>query len=532
MRPAPAVHRGSGLVTTARLALTKGRVIRVFADALMVNCALFMAFAIRFLLLLAYENPERSATLFTVLQMRDAAFLFYPRAAACLTLLAVAVFPLSGLYAWGRASRPRRKAVMVLEAVTLTYVLFGFLSYLRITPLPRGVWLLGWALTLALLWGMRRVVTLWIEIARREDRLLRQKAEGPIRRVLVIGGAGYLGAALVRRLLARGDVVRVLDLLLYGDRAMIELRSHPRFEFVQGDFRNIETVVRCMQDVDAVVHLGAIVGDPAGDLEPEITHEVNVVATRLIAEVARGYGVRRFLFTSTCGVYGPSQQVVDERSSTHALSLYAKSKLASEALLLAMADEGFSPVILRLGTLYGLSYRPRFDLVVNLLTGKALREKEIVLMDGDQWRLFLHVEDAARAIARCLEVSVDLIAGEIFNVGSTQENYQLAQVAGLISDLVPGTRVRREHPGGARSSYRVSCEKIAQRVEFRTTRTVRDGVLEIIDAIESGAISDYAAPEYSNFQFLSAPGEGLAKTITPRYAHLIEVPRDARSTGG
>lgn len=507
--------------------LNRGTLIRIIADALMVNFALLTAFAIRFLLLLNYAEHNRSATLLTVLNMRDIAFMSYPQAAVFLTPIAVVVFYLSGFYTFGRAYRSRYKAIILAQAVTLSYVLFGFLSYLRVAPqIPRGVLLLGWFVTLLLVVGVRLFVTLWIEVVRREDRLLRQKAEGPIHRVLVVGGAGYLGAALVRQLLVRGYTVRVLDLLLYGDRAMTELKANSRFEFFHGDFRNIETVVRCVQDVDAVVHLGAIVGDPASDLEPEITYEVNVAATRLIAEVARGYGVRRFVFTSTCSVYGSSEQLLDEHSVVNAISLYAKSKLASEDLLLAMTDAGFSPVILRLGTLYGLSYRPRFDLVVNLLTGKAMFEKEIVITNGDQWRPFLHVEDAARAIVRCLDVPVSVIAGQVFNVGSTEENQQLKQISSLIRELVPGTRVTYEERRGARPNYRVSCEKIKQRLGFQITRTVRDGILEIREAIESGEISDYSASEYSNFKFLSASGESLGKTIEPRYSRLIDVRRD------
>jgi len=352
------------------MTIARGSIIRVLADALLVNAALFLAHAIRLTLLVPSLRSSESLR-----ALIDQALRSHLSITAILTPLSLVIFYGSGFYTFGRAYRSRYKALIIVQAVTVAYVLLGFISYLRILPpIPRGVWAGGWLLTLVFVGGARLFSSVWAEVTRLEERLLRQRADMPIRRVLVIGGAGYVGSALVRQLLARGYIVRVLDVLLYGDRAMAELRTHPRFEFVHGDFRNVESVVSCMRDVDAVAHLGAIVGDPAGDLEPDLTLEVNVAATRLIAEVARGFGVRRFIFTSTCSVYGASDHLLDEKSETKAVSLYARSKLESEAILSKMTDASFSPVILRLGTLYGLSYRPRFDLVVNVLAAKAVLE--------------------------------------------------------------------------------------------------------------------------------------------------------------
>lgn len=503
--------------------LNVGILIRVIADVVILNGSSFVASLIGQLLAASgalRPLPGGWLTSFVVL----AGTVSYARAAVVLTPVAVVVYYLSGFYTFGRAYQSRYKAVIVAEAVTLTYALFGLLSYLRLAPnVPRAVWLSAWLLTLSLTEAVRLCSAVWKEVARWEERLLRQKDDGRIRRVLVIGGAGYVGSALVRQLLRRGYAVRVLDMLLYGNGAAADLRSRGHFEFVRGDFRNIETVVTSMQDVDAVVHLGAIVGDSAGDLEPEITQEVNVVATRLIAEVARGFGVRRLIFTSTCSVYGASDELLDERSVTQPLSRYAKSKLASEQILLAMASAQFSPVILRLGTLYGLSYRPRFDLVVNLLVAKAIREHEFTIVDGEQWRPFLHVDDAARAIVRCLEVPAPVVAGQVFGVGSTEENYQLTQIAAMICDAVPETKVTFVEADGPRRNYRVSCEKIKRRLGFRPARTVRDGIREIRQVIVSGAIADYAASEYSNFKFLASREKALARAIEPVYAGLIAV---------
>jgi nucleoside-diphosphate-sugar epimerase len=502
---------------------TRGSLIRLAADALLINAALFVASAVRFVSV--FSSEVTSASLGSILQEIARA---YWMTSPFLTPIALVVFSASGFYTYGRAYRGRYKAIVILQAVTLAYLILGSLSYFQLVPpIPRGMWLGGWVVTLVAVGSARLFSAAWVGVTRWEEKSLRHTADAPIRRVLVIGGAGYVGSALLRRLLGRGYVVRVLDLLLYGENAMAELRSHPHFEFVQGDFRNIETVVRCMQEVDAVIHLGAIVGDPASDIKPEVTYEINVAATRLIAEVARGFGVRRLVFTSTCSVYGASDQLLDERSAFNAVSLYAKSKLAAESILLRMADRQFSPIVLRLGTLYGLSYRPRFDLVVNLLAAKAVREGEIAIIDGEQWRPFVHVEDAARAIVHCLGAPAGLVAGQIFNVGDTRENYRLRDIGRVVCEVVPGTRVRYVTSDGPHHSYRVSCEKIKQWLGFQHTRTVRDGILEIKDAIDRGEIQDYSASEYSNFKFLSEPGVMLDKMIEPMYSKLI--PGDSKA---
>lgn len=497
--------------------ITRGSLLRVVADALLINAALFLASAIRFVSV--FRAAVATAPVGEILHEIVSA---YWVTAIVVTPIALAVFATSGFYTHGRAYRGRYKAAIVLQAVTLVYLILGSLAYFRlVTSVPRGMWLAGWALMCIAVGGARLLSAAWSGVVRWEDRWLRQTTDGPIRRVLVIGGAGYVGSALLRRLLARGYAVRVLDLLLYGERAMTELRSHPHFDFVQGDFRNIETVVRSMQDVDAVIHLGAIVGDPASDIKPEVTYEVNVAATRLIAEIARGYGVRRFVFTSTASVYGAGEQMLDERSAVNAMSLYARSKLAAERLLLGMADGRFSPVVLRLGTLYGLSYRPRFDLVVNLLAAQAVLERKITIIDGEQWRLFVHVDDAARAIVTCLVASAGLVAGQIFNVGDTRENYRLADIGQTVGEVVPGTTVADVHSGGPPRSYRVSCEKIRQWLGFQRTRTVRDGIVEITGAIRRGEIREYSASEYSNYKFLSEPGVMPDAVIGPMYSRLL-----------
>ncbi len=286
-------------------------------------------------------------------------------------------------------------------------------------------------------------LTLWQAMARIERLFLPAAPDTSIQHVLVIGGAGYIGSALVPKLLDQGYRVRLLDLLLFGKEPISGVLNHPRLELVQADFRRVDEVVRAMRDVDAVIHLGAIVGDPACALDKDLTIEVNLMATRMIAEVAKGCGVKRFIFASTCSVYGASDEILDEGSALNPVSLYARSKIASEQVLLAIADEHFDPVILRFGTIYGLSRRIRFDLVVNLLAAKAVVEHHITIFGGDNWRPFVHVDDAALAIQKVLDAPQALVSQQTFNVGSDEQNYTIQQVGATISRRVAPTPTGR-----------------------------------------------------------------------------------------
>lgn len=324
------------------------------------------------------------------------------------------------------------------------------------------------------------------------------------RKVLVIGGAGYIGSALLPRLLKRGHRVRVLDRLFYGTEPIKHVINHPNLEIAQADFREINKIVECMQGVDAVIHLGAIVGDPACALDRDLTIEVNLMATRAIAEVAKGIGVRRFIFASTCSVYGASQndELLDENSRLNPVSLYALSKLASEKVVMDLACETFSPTILRFSTIYGLSGRTRFDLVLNLLTAMAVMDGHITIQGGDQWRPFLHVDDAAIALLTTLESALGRIHKEVFNVGSDEQNYTIQQAGELIQNLVPASRLINLGSGGDRRNYRASFSKIRQSLGFIPKWTVEDGIRQVIDIIHRGEVKDYREARYSNVRYL------------------------------
>lgn len=498
---------------------------RIVADAVMVNLALITAFTLRFLAFFvsggAPEVPLSYSDLFQNF-VRSYRNLF-----RLLTLVCLVVFYLSGFYTYGRAYRSRYKALLILQAVSLSYLIFGFLTYFirGLTPFPRSVLILAWLLTLALVGGLRIGAALFRRTVWAEVKIWGKPEKHTIRNVLVIGGAGYIGSVLVRKLLDRGYYVTVLDALLYGDEGIRDLYGRPQFELIHGDLRDVEAVVRAMQYADAVVHLGAIVGDPACALDEKLTLEINLAATRLIAEVARGLGVQRFIFASTCSVYGASDQLLDERSALNPISLYARTKMDSERVLMALNDDRFAPIILRFATVYGLSPRPRFDLVINLLAASAVCEKRITIFGGDQWRPFIHVDDAAEAILKCLEAPLYAVKGQIFNVGSDDQNYQIAQLGDIIKELIPDVEVIRQGEDVDKRNYRVSFAKIRRHLGFIPRHTVVDGILEIKTAIEDGRIRDYRDARYSNYKTVSEKSNATLirhTRITPLYAGSLE----------
>ncbi len=486
-----------------------GRVVRLVIDASLVNLSLLLAYLVDYLWVVGITGSVANAP--AALRESTVSFL---RSSTLLSPIALLVFALSGFYTHSRLYQGRYKAIIILQAVTLAYLLTGFLAYLlpALLAFDRSTLILSWVFTLASVMTVRLAGRLWKVLASVERRylgtLLRER---PVRNVLVIGGAGYIGSALLPKLLEKGYHVRLLDLFLYGMDSIAEYVAHPRLEIVRADFRQVDKVVECMQGMDAVIHLGGIVGDPACALDENLTIEVNLVATRTIAEIAKGFGISRFVFASTCSVYGASDEDLDERSVLNPLSLYARSKIASERVLLNLSSPTFSPVILRFGTIYGLSGRIRFDLVVNLLTAKAITEGKITIYGGDQWRPFVHVDDAAAAVVRVLEAPLPLVRNQIFNVGSDDQNYTLQHVGALIQRLVPEAELIVMGTDGDRRNYRVNFGKIQRVLGFTPQWTLEAGVKQVIDALRSGTIGDYKDARYSNVKFLSE--EGVSRLI-------------------
>ena len=496
----------TSLQSEARAYPWKNSLLRMVADVILVNFSMLTAFAIWFLfyvVILRTPDPQGLAERFKS---------FVTHYWLLWSFLALLVFQISGFYPRTRDAGGVQKTIAVLRAVSSFVVLFVFADYFlyRGSLVPRGVAVIAWFLTLATVGGVRLTKH---KILKRYNFERKSDPES-VRQVLVLGGAGYLGSVVVARLLERGFRVRVLDSLLFGEGSLEDVRSHAGCELVRGDVRDIGAVVKAMRGCDAVVHLAAIVGDPACDDNKQLAMEVNRAATRMLADVARGCGVRRFVFASSCGVYGESESRLDETSAVNPLSVYAQTKVDSENILLAAAGGDFAPTILRLGTLFGLSPRMRFDLVVNLFVARAASSGKITVLNGEQWRPFLHVQDAARAVAACLEAETSAVSGEFFNVGSPSLNLQIEQLGAAIADVVPRTEIVRVE-NGDRRNYRVSFEKIERVLNFKCERTLESGIEEIYAAIQSGLIADFTTEQFNNQTAMRAMAAAAGGALAP-----------------
>ncbi len=309
-------------------------------------------------------------------------------------------------------------------------------------------------------------------------------------KILVTGGAGYVGSTLVRHLLAAGARVRVLDRLKFGGESLLSLLPRPRFELVPGDVRDEAAVAAALEGVDAVVHLAAIVGDPACAREPEEATAVNRDASIRLHELACAAGAARFVFASTCSNYGKMpdpDQPVDERSALRPISLYARTKVAVEEHLLGCdRDCAAQPTCLRLSTVHGLSPRMRFDLTVNEFTRDLALGRELVIFGRQFWRPYCHVADVARAVSLVLTADPATVGFEVFNVGSDGENYTKQAIVDQVLERFPGSAVRYVERDEDPRDYRVSFAKIEQHLDFRPTKTVADGIAEIAATVQQG----------------------------------------------
>ncbi len=417
-------------------------------------------------------------------------------------------FILVGFYGRGRYYRGKFKMLAVFQGVTIGYLATGFFALLFadfLGTFSRGVLLFSYPVSVVVLIAARLWSTVWKAIYKHDQEavperpLTARKDAG----ILVIGGAGYIGSALVPRLLEAGYRVRLMDIMVYGEDSIRAFRSHPRLEVRRQDFRQVDAVVESMQGIDTVVHLGAIVGDPACALDENLTREINLMATRMIGEVAKGLHVRKFIFASTCSVYGANADILDEKSILNPVSLYARTKIGCEKVLLKMSDTAFKPTILRFGTIYGLSGRTRFDLVINLLTAKAVVEGVIPVSGGEQWRPFIHVEDAAEAVFLMVKAPLEQIGNEIFNVGTNAQNSTISDAARIVEQAVPGAVVNEVPYKGDIRNYRVDFSKIFHKLGFKASWTLERGINQVVVALREGKVGDYRDPRYSNVKFLS-----------------------------
>lgn len=335
-------------------------------------------------------------------------------------------------------------------------------------------------------------------------------ADDSPRRVLVVGGAGYVGNVLVRRLLAEGNEVTVFDRLLFDHgSALAGLVEDPRFTFVRGDICDEDALPGVVEGAQDVVLLAALVGDPIASKYPNLARRVNDGCKR-VAELADRSGAERLVFTSTCSNYGlrESDEPADESSDLAPVSLYAELKVDFERFVLDR-DWSLCPTLLRIATAYGLSQRMRFDLTISEFTRTLAEGEELIVYDADTWRPYCHVEDISTAIITALSARDELVRGEVFNVGHSDENYTKRMVVDVVQDALGGAgRVSFEEGGRDPRNYRVSFERIRETLGFEPRHRVPGTVARLVAAIQDGLFADVdSRPSYYTNHSVVIPGE-------------------------
>ena len=325
------------------------------------------------------------------------------------------------------------------------------------------------------------------------------------KKVLITGGSGYIGVHLTKMFLDSNYEVVLLDNHLYGSHGISHLKDHKNISIIHGDISNIKDVVRSLKDVDTIIALAAIVGDPACSVSPQETLNLNYESSKILIETANFYGVRRLVFASSCSVYGVGgDELLTESSALNPVSLYAKTRIMSENILFERSDS-VSPVILRLSTVFGYSPRMRFDLVVNLLTAKALVDKKFQIFGGNQWRPFIHCKDVAQAFYLAATKEDAVVNRQVYNVGSSNLNYQLKDIGDIIINHIPDASFDILNDNVDERNYRVDFTKIQTQLGFNPEYDLDKGVIEMIEKIkESSDLKNYTDKIYSNLETLKS----------------------------
>lgn len=328
-----------------------------------------------------------------------------------------------------------------------------------------------------------------------------------MRKVLIVGGAGYVGSVLIRELLDRGYAVKVLDRLYFGDMGIKPNRD--RIELVIGDMRTVSADL--FNDVDAVVNLGGLSNDPTAEYNPQANYEMNTVAARTLAFLAKEHGIRRYVYASSCSIYdrGVSRQerdiLQDEDSEVEPHAAYSASKRQAEIELLQLADENFCPVFLRKGTLFGFSPRMRYDLVVNTFIKDAMSKGVITIhYGGEMWRPLVDVRDAARAYVALIEADENLVHSQTFNL--VYANMRISELAlrvqKALRDVGVKVEINADYGYSGVRSYRVTGQKLAQCLGFWPVVSIEESVKDMVEKIRQFGYSDFENPKYYNIRWM------------------------------
>lgn len=320
--------------------------------------------------------------------------------------------------------------------------------------------------------------------------------------VLIIGGAGYIGSVTVQLFLSHGEKVMVLDKLLFGGESLVSVMQDPNFKFIYGDIRNENDISFALKDIDIVINLAAIVGEPLCAAEPEIAYDTNYKAACSIGNMAKKMGIKKYIFISTCSNYGinTDDKPATEDSAVNPLSLYAETKINAEKYILGLASNLFSPTVVRFATVFGISPRMRFDLLVSEFIKEAFLSRKITLYKPEVFRPLIHTRDAAEALLLLAKTSKK-VSGEIFNIGF--QNYRKREIVEKIVARMPFVKLEYIESAKDKRDYNVSFEKIRRTLGFKAKISLENGIDETIQALEWGLFRNPSDPRFTNIQSLT-----------------------------
>jgi len=305
-------------------------------------------------------------------------------------------------------------------------------------------------------------------------------------KVLVTGGAGYIGSILSRILLEKNYDVTCLDRLFFGTDSIKDITG--RINLIKDDIRWFKPEI--LKGIDAVFDLASLSNDPSGELDPQKTLEINYKGRVRVAQLSKKYGVAKYVLASSCSVYGFQEGILKEESSLKPLTTYAKANVSAEKEILSLADKSFSATVLRQATVYGYSQRMRFDLAINGMTLGFYKNGKIPIMrDGKQWRPFVHVKDTSNAFIKVLEADAELVNGQIFNAGSNEQNIQIFNLAKLIAESINLPFNYQWYGSPDKRSYRVSFTKIQETINFKPQYTPKEGAKKVFNALKEGKLN-------------------------------------------
>tara|TARA_B100000787_G_scaffold169718_1_gene161928 strand:- start:1064 stop:2062 length:999 start_codon:yes stop_codon:yes gene_type:complete len=326
-----------------------------------------------------------------------------------------------------------------------------------------------------------------------------------MKNILVTGGAGYVGSGLLKELLLKGYVVTCIDNLMFGGESLLDIWYNKNFTFINCDINDSEKLdnIFSKNNFDGVIHLAAIVGDPACKLNSDLANKTNWTSSKWLIDKSKSVGVSKFIFASTCSNYGKMddpEAYVDENSKLAPVSLYAELKVKFEKYMLneIKKTDDFSPTSLRFSTVYGLSPRMRFDLTVNEFTKDLALGKELIIFGEQFWRPYCHVKDFSNAFITVLNSPNKKVAYNVFNVGDTKENYTKQMIVNEIKKILPNSKIKYVVKNDDPRDYRVNCDKIKNELGFKISMTVPDGIMEVKRIIQENLIKDPEDQRYYN----------------------------------